>query len=177
MSGGRHEEAPNMARMQCRTSLKSAASRSRANDPRAPQRGVLVRPLEELQSAMSPRLYPDSPRGGAQMRHDRLIPAPPPAPTDLPPPHEGAAAFRIDLSYPTRLSEDEFPGPTSRIVKVKERAGTAHTAYLQSRQAAREIKNKRPDAHIIILLRNPGGHGAFLAQRTAVRDDRGHPGF
>ena len=62
--------------------------------------------------------------------------------------------FASDLSYPTRLSEDEFLAHFADR-QAERRAGAAHTAYLQSRRAAREIKNKQPDADIIILLRNP----------------------
>lgn len=62
--------------------------------------------------------------------------------------------FGSDLSYPTRLSEEEFLShfaakPPAAI------AGTAHTAYLQSTRAATEISLRRPDAKIFILLRNP----------------------
>ena len=62
--------------------------------------------------------------------------------------------FASDLSYPTRLSENEFLAHFSDR-QGEQRAGTAHTAYLQSRRAASEIKSKRPDADIIIMLRNP----------------------
>ena len=62
--------------------------------------------------------------------------------------------FASDLSYPTRLSEDEFLAHFADR-QGEQRAGTAHTAYLQSKRAAREIKSKRPDADIIIMLRNP----------------------
>jgi hypothetical protein len=62
--------------------------------------------------------------------------------------------FGTDLSYPTRLSEDEF------LAHFAERGseqvgGTSHTAYLQSRSAAHEIHERRPDARIIVMLRNP----------------------
>src|SRR3954470_9290 len=62
--------------------------------------------------------------------------------------------FGSDLSYPTRLSEAEFLAPFAgrRDGQV---AGTAHTAYLQSRTAADEIRARRPDARIVIMLRNP----------------------
>jgi sulfotransferase family protein len=62
--------------------------------------------------------------------------------------------FASDLSYPTRLSDDEFLAHFADR-QAERRAGAAHTAYLQSRRAAREIRNKQPDADIIILLRNP----------------------
>jgi len=62
--------------------------------------------------------------------------------------------FATDLSYPTRLSEQEylahFAGRTG-----ERRVGTSHTAYMQSRRAAQEIKDRRPDADIIIMLRDP----------------------
>jgi len=62
--------------------------------------------------------------------------------------------FASDLSYPTRLSENEFLAHFADR-QGEQRAGTAHTAYLQSKRAATEIKSKRPDADIIIMLRNP----------------------
>ncbi|MGH2837687.1 MAG: sulfotransferase domain-containing protein [Thermoleophilaceae bacterium] len=62
--------------------------------------------------------------------------------------------FASDLSYPTRLSENEFLAHFADR-QGEQRAGTAHTAYLQSKRAAREIKSKRPDADIIIMLRDP----------------------
>jgi hypothetical protein len=62
--------------------------------------------------------------------------------------------FGSDLSYPTRLSEAafaaHFQGRTGEL-----RAGTAHTAYLQSRLAASEIEQYQPDADILIMLRDP----------------------
>ena len=62
--------------------------------------------------------------------------------------------FASDLSYPTRLSEEEFLAHFAER-DAELRAGTAHTAYMQSTQAAREIKEKRPDADIVVMLRNP----------------------
>ncbi len=62
--------------------------------------------------------------------------------------------FATDLSYPTRLSHDEFLAHFSER-QDERRVGTAHTAYLQSRRAAEEIYAHRPDADIIIMLRNP----------------------
>jgi hypothetical protein len=63
-------------------------------------------------------------------------------------------AFGSDLSYPTSLSEREFLAHFARRTNEL-RAGTAHTAYMQSTRAAAEIKAKRPDADIIVMLRNP----------------------
>jgi Sulfotransferase domain len=62
--------------------------------------------------------------------------------------------FGSDLSYPTRLSRDDFLAyfSGSRHGQV---IGTAHTAYLQSTRAAKEIQTERPDARIIVMLRNP----------------------
>jgi hypothetical protein len=62
--------------------------------------------------------------------------------------------FGADLSYPTRLSADEFLAYFADRGDAR-RVGTAHTAYMQSRRAATEIKAARPDADIIIMLRNP----------------------
>jgi hypothetical protein len=63
-------------------------------------------------------------------------------------------AFGSDLSYPSSLSEREFLAHfAGRGHEL--RAGTAHTAYMQSTRAAAEIKAKRPDADIIAMLRNP----------------------
>jgi sulfotransferase family protein len=62
--------------------------------------------------------------------------------------------FGTDLSYPSRLSEDAFLAHFA--ARDRERlAGTAHTAYLQSHRAAREIHAKRPDAKILVMVRNP----------------------
>jgi hypothetical protein len=63
-------------------------------------------------------------------------------------------AFGSDLSYPTSLSEREFLAHFAAR-RSELRVGTAHTAYMQSTRAAAEIKAKRPDAHIIVMLRNP----------------------
>jgi sulfotransferase family protein len=62
--------------------------------------------------------------------------------------------FGSDLSYPSRLSEAEF---LEHFVRrgAEERAGTAHTAYLQSRRAAEEIQSRSTHADIIIMLRDP----------------------
>jgi hypothetical protein len=62
--------------------------------------------------------------------------------------------YGSDLSFPTRLSEREFAAHFGER-RDERRVGTAHTAYLQSRRAATEIKSRRPDADIIIMLRNP----------------------
>ncbi len=62
--------------------------------------------------------------------------------------------FASDLSYPTWLSEEEFLTNFSGR-RDERRIGTAHTAYLQSTRAATEIKARRPDADIIIMLRSP----------------------
>jgi len=62
--------------------------------------------------------------------------------------------FAADLSYPTRLANDEFLAHFAEW-RGEQRVGTAHTAYLQSTRAASEIKAARPDADIIIMLRNP----------------------
>ena len=62
--------------------------------------------------------------------------------------------FGTDLSYPTRLSRERF----LRFFidrRDEKRTGCAHTAYLQSELAAEEIRMVRPDADIIIMLRNP----------------------
>ena len=62
--------------------------------------------------------------------------------------------FGSDLSYPTFLSETQFLNHFSQR-RRELRAGTSHTAYLQSTRAAQEIKAKRPDARIIAMLRDP----------------------
>ena len=62
--------------------------------------------------------------------------------------------FGSDLSYPTRLSDEEFLAHFADR-RGERRVGSAHTAYLQSTRAAREIKARRPDADIIVMLRNP----------------------
>ena len=62
--------------------------------------------------------------------------------------------FGSDLSYPTRLSESDFLAHFSDR-RDEQRVGTAHTAYLQSTRAAEEIKVHRPDADIVVMLRNP----------------------
>ena len=49
--------------------------------------------------------------------------------------------FGSDLSYPSRLSEAAFLGYFAKQ-NGERRIGTAHTAYLQSRRAAEEIKRK-----------------------------------
>ena len=62
--------------------------------------------------------------------------------------------FGTDLSYPTRLSREGF----LRYFldrRDEKRIGSAHTAYMQSELAAEEIRRVRPDADIIIMLRNP----------------------
>ena len=62
--------------------------------------------------------------------------------------------FGSDLSYRTRLSSAELNQHfTAR--RREQRIGMAHTAYLQSRLAATEIKSVRPDALILVMLRNP----------------------
>src|SRR4051812_48382777 len=63
-------------------------------------------------------------------------------------------AFGSDLSYSSRLSERAFLAHFDRRGR-ESIAGTAHTAYLQSRSAAHEIQARRPDAKILIMLRNP----------------------
>jgi hypothetical protein len=62
--------------------------------------------------------------------------------------------FGTDLSYRSRLSKDEF---LAHFVGAGDdaRVGTAHTAYLQSRTAATEIRAVAPDAVIIAMVRNP----------------------
>jgi len=62
--------------------------------------------------------------------------------------------FGSDLSYRSRLSREDFL-EFFRDRRGERHAGTAHTAYLQSRLAAREIHRARPDASILIMLRNP----------------------
>jgi hypothetical protein len=62
--------------------------------------------------------------------------------------------FASDLSYPSRLSEDEFLAHFGEA-RDELRIGTSHTAYLQSRRSAHEIAERRPDADIIVMLRNP----------------------
>jgi hypothetical protein len=62
--------------------------------------------------------------------------------------------FATDLSYPTRLSTEAFLAHFAAR-RGERRSGTAHTAYLQSTRAAAEIKAARPDADIIVMLRNP----------------------
>jgi hypothetical protein len=62
--------------------------------------------------------------------------------------------FGSDLSYPSRLSRDQYLEHFSSR-STERSSGTAHTAYLQSRDAAKEIAAERPDAKIIIMLRNP----------------------
>jgi Sulfotransferase domain len=62
--------------------------------------------------------------------------------------------FGSDLSYPTRLSRDDFLAHFSGS-QSGQLTGTAHTAYLQSTRAAKEIQEERPDARIIVMLRNP----------------------
>ena len=62
--------------------------------------------------------------------------------------------FGSDLSYPTRLSEGAFLGHFAARRNEK-RAGAAHTAYLQSVKAAEEIRARRADADIIVMVRNP----------------------
>jgi hypothetical protein len=62
--------------------------------------------------------------------------------------------FGSDLSYPNRLSEEEFLAYYTERGD-EQRAGSAHTAYLQSRRAPAEIKARRPDADIVVMLRNP----------------------
>jgi hypothetical protein len=85
--------------------------------------------------------------------------------------------FGSDLSYPTRLSEDDFlayyAGRTG-----ERRAGAAHTAYLQSVSAAEEIRARRPDADIIVMLRNPiemlpSWHSELLYQTVEEIEDFG----
>ena len=62
--------------------------------------------------------------------------------------------FARDLSFPTRLSEGEFLAHFAGR-DAESLCGTAHTAYMQSRTAAREIAEVRPDARIIAMLRDP----------------------
>jgi hypothetical protein len=62
--------------------------------------------------------------------------------------------FATDLSYPTRLSEAEYLSHFSDR-NDERRVGTSHTAYMQSRRASAEIKERRADADILIMLRNP----------------------
>ena len=62
--------------------------------------------------------------------------------------------YGSDLSYRTRLSEQELLAHYAGR-RDERRAGTSHTAYMQSRTAADEIKRARPDADILIMLRNP----------------------
>ena len=62
--------------------------------------------------------------------------------------------FGSDLSYPTRLSEDAFLAYYADR-RDERRAGAAHTAYLQSVRAADEIRARRPDADILVMLRDP----------------------
>jgi len=62
--------------------------------------------------------------------------------------------YATDLSYPSRLDRSRFLAHYSGANGAK-RVGTAHTAYMQSRTAAAEIHAGRPDARIIIMLRNP----------------------
>lgn len=62
--------------------------------------------------------------------------------------------FASDLSYPSRLSEAEFLAHFEPR-GAEARAGAAHTAYLQSRTAAAEIKARRPGADIVVMLRSP----------------------
>src|SRR5581483_4810048 len=62
--------------------------------------------------------------------------------------------FGSDLSYATRPTRAEYLRYFSDTAG-RERVGTAHTAYLQSARAASEIKAVRPDADIIVMLRNP----------------------
>lgn len=62
--------------------------------------------------------------------------------------------FASDLSYPTRLSEADYLAHFAPRGDAR-RVGTSHTAYLQSTRAAAEIAERRPDADILIMLRNP----------------------
>ena len=62
--------------------------------------------------------------------------------------------FARDLSFPTRLSEEEFLAHFAGR-ETESRCGTAHTSYMQSQTAAAEIGDARPDARIIAMLRDP----------------------
>jgi hypothetical protein len=62
--------------------------------------------------------------------------------------------FATDLSYPTRLSEQEYLAHFAGRDDER-RVGTSHTAYMQSTRASAEIKERRADADILIMLRNP----------------------
>src|SRR3954453_2821547 len=98
-------------------------------------------PPEELQPAMSPREFPDfylvgAPKCGTTALYDFLGQHP----QIFLPRTKELLLFASDLSYPTRLSSDAFLAHfTDR--QDERRAGTAHTAYLQSRRSASEIKN------------------------------------
>lgn len=62
--------------------------------------------------------------------------------------------FGSDLSFGNRPSAEEYLAQFAGLDRVG-RVGTAHTAYLQSRRAPEEIHAVRPDARIIVMLRNP----------------------
>lgn len=62
--------------------------------------------------------------------------------------------FASDLSFGNRPSEEQYLAHFANLDRAG-RVGTAHTAYLQSSRAAEEIHAVRPDARIIVMLRNP----------------------
>src|SRR5579864_2296553 len=62
--------------------------------------------------------------------------------------------FGSDLSYPTRLSEKDFLAHYADR-RGERRVGASHTAYLQSVRAAEEIRARRSDADILVMVRNP----------------------
>jgi hypothetical protein len=83
--------------------------------------------------------------------------------------------FGSDLSYPTRLSESAFLAHYAHR-RGEARVGAAHTAYLQSKAAAGEIRARRPDADIIVMLRNPvemlpSWHSELLYQTVEEIED------
>jgi len=83
--------------------------------------------------------------------------------------------FATDLSYPSWLTPKEFEAHfTAR--KAESRAGTAQVSYMQSRLAAAEIKAARPDADIIVMVRDPvelvhSWHGELLFEVIEDLDD------
>jgi hypothetical protein len=62
--------------------------------------------------------------------------------------------YASDLSYPSRLTKEEFAGHFSARTSGQ-LVGTSHTAYLQSAIAPEEIRRDHPDARILIMLRDP----------------------
>lgn len=88
--------------------------------------------------------------------------------------------FGSDLRFlrTDRLSESEYLGFFARVPETAIRVGEASVRYLMSRVAASEIAAFRPDAAIVVMLRNPvdamlAMHGEYLFSGVEdVRDFR-----